>query len=125
MSRASFAPGGATPENVAVARALRAEFPAFGPGGLADPAGRQFSYLDNAATSSPKPECVVKAVLRALTEINANPGRAGHMRSLEAARWKPFGPRAASGRHPATLAPTTHTTDRTRGREGGETEGGP
>ena len=41
MSRASFAPGGATPENVAVARALRAEFPAFGPGGLADPAGRR------------------------------------------------------------------------------------
>lgn len=43
-------------------------------------------YLDNAATSSPKPECVVKAVVRALTEINANPGRAGHVRSLEAAR---------------------------------------
>lgn len=43
-------------------------------------------YLDNAATSSPKPECVVSAVHRALTEVNANPGRAGHARSLEAGR---------------------------------------
>lgn len=43
-------------------------------------------YLDNAATSSPKPECVVSAVHRALTEVNANPGRAGHGRSLEAGR---------------------------------------
>lgn len=43
-------------------------------------------YLDNAATSSPKPECVVSAVLRALTEVNANPGRAGHALSLEAGR---------------------------------------
>ncbi|KAF0834398.1 lysyl-tRNA synthetase class II [Ornithinibacter aureus] len=33
-------------------------------------------------------------------------------RSLEAARWKAFGPRAASGRHPATLTPTTHTPSR-------------
>lgn len=43
-------------------------------------------YLDNAATSSPKPECVVGAVRRALTEANANPGRAGHALSLEAGR---------------------------------------
>ena len=43
-------------------------------------------YLDNAATSSPKPECVVRAVNRALTEANANPGRAGHPLSLEAGR---------------------------------------
>jgi cysteine desulfurase/selenocysteine lyase len=43
-------------------------------------------YLDNAATSSPKPRCVTDAVLRALTEINANPGRSGHARALEAGR---------------------------------------
>lgn len=43
-------------------------------------------YLDNAATSSPKPECVVRAVTYALTEVNANPGRSGHDRSLEAGR---------------------------------------
>ena len=43
-------------------------------------------YFDNAATSHPKPECVVRAVNRALTEFNANPGRAGHRTALEAAR---------------------------------------
>ena len=43
-------------------------------------------YLDNAATSHPKPECVLTAVRAALTDFNANPGRSGHRRSLEAAR---------------------------------------
>lgn len=43
-------------------------------------------YLDNAATSSPKPKCVTDAVMRAITEVNANPGRAGHLLSLEAGR---------------------------------------
>ena len=43
-------------------------------------------YLDNAATSNPKPRCVTDAVLRALTEANANPGRSGHALSLEAGR---------------------------------------
>lgn len=43
-------------------------------------------YLDNAATSSPKPECVIQAVTRAMTEVNANPGRAGHTLSLAAGR---------------------------------------
>ena len=43
-------------------------------------------YLDNAATSSPKPACVIEAVTRAMTDYNANPGRAGHSLSLEAAR---------------------------------------
>ena len=46
-------------------------------------------YLDNAATSSPKPQCVLDAVLRARTELNANPGRGGHARSLAAGRdWR-------------------------------------
>ena len=43
-------------------------------------------YLDNAATSHPKPECVLEAVRAAMTEFNANPGRSGHRRALEAAR---------------------------------------
>lgn len=43
-------------------------------------------YLDNAATSSPKPQCVIDAVTRAMTEANANPGRSGHSLSLEAGR---------------------------------------
>lgn len=43
-------------------------------------------YLDNAATSSPKPQCVIDAVNHALTNANANPGRSGHALSLEAGR---------------------------------------
>ncbi len=43
-------------------------------------------YLDNAATSHPKPACVLEAVRAAMTAFNANPGRSGHRRSLEAAR---------------------------------------
>ena len=34
-------------------------------------------YLDNAATSHPKPDSVLQAVNQALTEFNANPGRSG------------------------------------------------
>jgi len=43
-------------------------------------------YLDNAATSYPKPESVYQAIMHALREVGASPGRAGHRRSLEAAR---------------------------------------
>ncbi len=43
-------------------------------------------YLDNAATSHPKPDVVIKAVVDALTAYNANPGRSGHARALAAAR---------------------------------------
>jgi len=43
-------------------------------------------YLDNAATSHPKPAEVVSAVIDALTVHNANPGRSGHARALAAAR---------------------------------------
>lgn len=42
-------------------------------------------YLDNAATSHPKPKEVLESVQRALTEENANPGRSGHERALRAA----------------------------------------
>ena len=43
-------------------------------------------YLDNAATSWPKPRCTVQAMARTLEESGANPGRAGHRLSLEAGR---------------------------------------
>ncbi|HHW46222.1 MAG TPA: aminotransferase class V-fold PLP-dependent enzyme [Clostridiales bacterium] len=42
-------------------------------------------YLDNAATSSPKPQTVIKAVERSLREFCANPGRSGHDLSQRAA----------------------------------------
>lgn len=43
-------------------------------------------YLDNAATSHPKPECVVRAVAEAMQKYNGNPGRSGHRRALDAAQ---------------------------------------
>ncbi|HEX9080279.1 MAG TPA: aminotransferase class V-fold PLP-dependent enzyme [Desulfuromonadaceae bacterium] len=43
-------------------------------------------YLDNAATSFPKPETVYQAVMHAMREIGASPGRGGHRRSIEAGR---------------------------------------
>lgn len=43
-------------------------------------------YLDNAATSYPKPESVYEAVLHAMREVGASPGRGGYRRSLEAGR---------------------------------------
>ena len=43
-------------------------------------------YLDNAATSHPKPPEVLSAVQEALTAFNANPGRSGHRRALQGAR---------------------------------------
>ena len=43
-------------------------------------------YLDNAATSYPKPECVLRAMTQALQNSGANPGRAGHALSLAAGR---------------------------------------
>ncbi|MBE6728859.1 MAG: aminotransferase class V-fold PLP-dependent enzyme [Ruminococcaceae bacterium] len=42
-------------------------------------------YLDNAATSSPKPESVIKAMEKALRKYCANPGRSGHKISEETA----------------------------------------
>lgn len=43
-------------------------------------------YLDNAATSFPKPEPVYKAVDECLRGYSANPGRSGHKLSLKAGR---------------------------------------
>lgn len=42
-------------------------------------------YLDNAATTYPKPESVRNAVSTALVKYGANPGRAGHTMSIAAA----------------------------------------
>ena len=42
-------------------------------------------YLDNAATTYPKPACVIKAVNYAMNKFGANPGRAGHKMSIDAA----------------------------------------
>lgn len=41
-----------------------------------------FIYLDNAATSYPKPDCVAQAMSRFLDEQGVNPGRSGYDRSL-------------------------------------------
>lgn len=43
-------------------------------------------YLDNAATSFPKPEKVYEAVIHAMRDVGASPGRGGYRRSLEAGR---------------------------------------
>jgi len=43
-------------------------------------------YLDNAATSFPKPESVYKAVDKAIREECGNPGRSGHKLALSAGR---------------------------------------
>ena len=42
-------------------------------------------YLDNAATSYPKPPSVAQAVAAAVTDAGANPGRAGHRLANDAA----------------------------------------
>jgi len=43
-------------------------------------------YLDNAATSWPKPPGVARSMCHFLDEVGANPGRSGHRMSIEAAR---------------------------------------
>ncbi|KXG73854.1 aminotransferase class V-fold PLP-dependent enzyme [Thermotalea metallivorans] len=43
-------------------------------------------YLDNAATTFPKPEAVYQAVDRCMRNFGANPGRSGHKLALEAGR---------------------------------------
>ncbi|MFQ6103705.1 MAG: aminotransferase class V-fold PLP-dependent enzyme [Candidatus Glassbacteria bacterium] len=43
-------------------------------------------YLDNAATSWPKPPCVIKAMKKFIEEEGGNPGRSGHRLSIQALR---------------------------------------
>jgi cysteine desulfurase / selenocysteine lyase len=47
---------------------------------------KALTYLDNAASTWPKPPQVIQAVEQALAEAAANPGRSGHSLSIEAAR---------------------------------------
>ncbi len=47
---------------------------------------KKMIYLDNAATSHPKPEAVYSAVDYVLREVGGNAGRGGHRLSIEAAR---------------------------------------
>lgn len=47
---------------------------------------KKFIYLDNAATSFPKPPQVTEAMIHYMREVGANPGRGGHELSLEADR---------------------------------------
>jgi len=49
-------------------------------------AGRDVVYLDNAATSWPKPPHVAAAMVHYLESVGANPGRSGPHRSAEAGR---------------------------------------
>jgi cysteine desulfurase family protein len=43
-------------------------------------------YLDNAATSFPKPEETIQSLLHFVSSVGGNPGRSGHPLSIEAAR---------------------------------------
>lgn len=43
-------------------------------------------YLDNAATSYPKPDETLRSLVRFVTNVGGNPGRSGHPLSIEAAR---------------------------------------
>lgn len=43
-------------------------------------------YLDNAATTYPKPEAVYRAMDRFAREVGGNPGRSGHHRALDSGR---------------------------------------
>ena len=43
-------------------------------------------YLDNAATTYPKPVSVLHTAEKALYDYGANPGRAGHRLSLETSK---------------------------------------
>lgn len=42
-------------------------------------------YLDNAATSYPKPQLVSMAIMNAIKKFGANPGRSGHKMSIDSA----------------------------------------
>ena len=41
-------------------------------------------YLDNAATTFPKPECLVREIKKCINSYGGNPGRSGHFLSLKA-----------------------------------------
>lgn len=49
-------------------------------------AGDRMIYLDNAATTYPKPKQVYQSVMEAMTKYGANPGRGSHAMAIEGAR---------------------------------------
>ena len=53
-------------------------------------------YLDNAATTFPKPPQVIRAVTGALTHLGVNPGRGGH-RLVDSGRRQVVGPGHGGG----------------------------
>jgi cysteine desulfurase family protein len=72
-------------------------------------------YLDNAATSWPKPESVRQAVIEALDQYGANPGRSSHQMAIQTAEMI-FRTRAALARlinadAPERIAFCTNATD--------------
>lgn len=54
-------------------------------------------YLDNAATSYPKPDCVIEGTLKCLAEFGGNPGRGSHYLARAAAEVL-YGARSAASR---------------------------
>jgi len=54
-------------------------------------------YLDNAATTYPKPKCVIDSVVKAIKKYGANPGRSGYNMAIETAE-KIYESREAAGR---------------------------
>jgi cysteine desulfurase family protein len=53
---------------------------------LQAPAPREILYLDNSATSYPKPPQVAAAMCRWLEQVGGSPGRSGHRLSIDSAR---------------------------------------
>jgi len=47
---------------------------------------KKIVYMDNAATSWPKPPCVVESIVSFINEVGANPGRSAHRLSIESGR---------------------------------------
>lgn len=72
-------------------------------------------YLDNAATSHPKPEAVYVGMDRFARDVGANPGRGGHRLAIEAEATLAAARRALAdlfgGRDPNRLVFTLNTTD--------------
>jgi cysteine desulfurase family protein len=54
--------------------------------GIQEDSSMEVVYLDNAATSFPKPEATLEAMMRYQRTIGASPGRSGHRLSIEAGR---------------------------------------
>lgn len=72
------------------------------------------NYLDNAATTYPKPRCVQSAVQQCLRQCGGNPGRSGHPLSLRAAETvyeaREAVNRLINGRDPARTVFTQNAT---------------